>query len=235
MAPQLHALPKLDDEIALLASLVPLADRDIIELGCGAAKLARDLLQRYPDSRVTCVEVDQRQHAKNLAAPAAGLQFVEGVAQDITFPDAGFDLAMMLKSLHHVPQASMADALAEIARVLRPGGHLYVNEPVFDGPLNEVIRLYNDEQLVRAAAQKALDAALATGRWQQVAEQRFTVTVRFADFAEFAQRMIGQTYADHRLDAATLAAVRQRFEAHLGADGALFLQPAHVRLLRKKN
>lgn len=226
-------VPTIDDELTLLASLVPLAGKDIIELGCGAAKLARELLQRYPDSRVTGVETDQRQHAKNLAAPTPGLTFVDGVAQDIAFPDASFDLAVMLKSLHHVPQASMANALAEIARVLRPGGHLYVNEPVFDGPLNEVVRLYNDEQLVRAAAQAALDAAVASGHWQQSAEQRFVVTLRFADFAAFSQRMIGQTYADHRLDAATLAQVRQRFEAHLGPDGALFLQPAHVRLLRK--
>ena len=36
----------IDDELALLASLVPLADQDIIELGCGAAKLARQPASR---------------------------------------------------------------------------------------------------------------------------------------------------------------------------------------------
>lgn len=67
----------------------------------------------------------------------------------------------------------MAQALAEAARVLRPGGHLYVSEPVFAGPYNEVIRLFNDEGVVRAAAQAAIDEALHGAAWEQVAERRF--------------------------------------------------------------
>ena len=62
----------------------------------------------------------------------------------------------------------MAQALGEVARVLRPGGHLYVSEPVYGGAFNEVIRVFNDEGVVRAAAQAALDDALGAGpgpRW----------------------------------------------------------------------
>lgn len=224
--------PVIDDELDLLAELVPLAGRQIIELGCGAAKLARALLVRFPDSRLTGVEIDARQHAKNLAAPQQRLTFVSGVAQDIPGDAGVFDLALMLKSLHHVPVVAMAQALAEVARVLRPGGHLYISEPVFDGALNHIIRLYHDEQVVRAAAQAAIDAALATGHWMQVQERRFAVPSRFANFAAFEQRMIGQTYANHQLDAATRDAVRKRFEAQCGTDGAKFEQPMHVRLLR---
>jgi SAM-dependent methyltransferase len=187
--------PLIDDELDVLASLVPLGGQNIIELGCGAARLARDLLTRYPDSRWTGLEVDARQHAKNLAAPQAGLHFMAGVAQSLPFTEASFDLAMMLKSLHHVPMSLMAQALGEAARVLRPGGHLYVSEPVYDGPLNEVIRLFNDEGVVRAAAQAAVDEALHTGMWVQVAEHRFDMPVFFRDFAEFEQRMMRPTYA----------------------------------------
>ena len=226
-------VPVIDDELDLLVGLVPLAGQRIVELGCGAAKLARALLDRFPDSRVTGVEIDARQHAKNLAAPQERLHFVSGVAQDIPCEDGVFDLAMMLKSLHHVPIPAMAQALDEVARVLRPGGQLYLSEPVFDGPLNHITRMYNDEQAVRAAAQAAIDAALANGTWTQEQERRFAVPSRFADFAAFEQRMIGQTYANHQLSEATLAEVRERFEAHCGADGAVFEQPMHVRLLRR--
>ncbi len=46
-------LELIEDELDVLAALVPLAGQDIVELGCGAAQLARGLLQRYPTSRVT--------------------------------------------------------------------------------------------------------------------------------------------------------------------------------------
>lgn len=223
----------VDDELDVLAELVPLAARDIIELGCGAAKLARTLLERYPDSRVSGLEVDERQHAKNLASPQPGLRFVAGGAQAIPFADASFDVALMLKSLHHVPTPLLAQALGEVARVLRSHGDLYVSEPVYAGPLNEVTRLFNDEGVVRAAAQAAMDAALLTGAWEQVAERRFEMPVSFRDFADFEQRMMRPTFADHRIDDAKLAAVRAVFEPHVGADGAHFVRPMHVRVLRK--
>lgn len=223
----------VDDELDVLAAGVPIAGRDIVELGCGAAKLARSLLERHPDSRVTGLEVDERQHAKNLASPHAGLQFVAAGAQSIPVADASFDLAVMLKSLHHVPIALLAPALTEVARVLRPRGHLYVSEPVYDGPLNEVVRLFNDEGAVRAAAQAAVDAALKTGAWEQVAERFFMMPVSFKDFADFEQRMMRPTFADHRIDDAKLAEVNVAFTPHMKTDGAHFTRPMHVRVLRK--
>lgn len=230
------ATPALvDDELSVLSGLVPLDAQAIIELGCGSAGLARALLLRHPHCRVTALEVDERQHAKNLAAPQPGLQFVAAGAQSIPFADASFDLALMLKSLHHVPLPLLAQALGETARVLRAGGHLYVSEPVYAGAFNELIRLFNDEGVVRAAAQAALDAALRTGAWIQVAERRFEMPVQFSDFADFEQRLMRPTFADHRIDDTKLAAVRAAFEPHnAGAAGARFTRPMHVRLLRRR-
>jgi ubiquinone/menaquinone biosynthesis C-methylase UbiE len=153
--------PVIANELDLLSELVPLAGARLVELGCGAARLARELLERHPDAELVGLEVDERQLAKNLAAPQERLQFVGAGAEAIPFPDARFDGALMLKSLHHVPMERMADALAEIRRVLRPDGWLYVSEPVYGGPFNEVVKIFNDEGVVRAAAQRALDAAIA--------------------------------------------------------------------------
>ena len=233
MNPEASTLPLIDDELEVLAELVPLAGQRIIELGCGAAHQVRTLLARHPDSRVTGLEVDERQHAKNLAAPQVGLAFIAAGAQAIPFPDASFDLALMLKSLHHVPMPLLAQALGEAARVLRPGGHLYVSEPVYGGSFNEVIRVFNDEGSVRAAAQAAVDEALQQGLWKQVAERRFDMPVQFQDFADFEHRMMRPTFADHRIDNAKLAATRKVFERYEGPGGAHFARPMHVRLLRR--
>jgi SAM-dependent methyltransferase len=225
--------PVIANELDLLSELVPLAGARLVELGCGAARLARELLERHPDAELVGLEVDERQLAKNLAAPQERLQFVGAGAEAIPFPDARFDGALMLKSLHHVPMGRMADALAEIRRVLRPDGWLYVSEPVYGGPFNEVVKIFNDEGVVRAAAQGALDAAIAAGGWRQEAERRFETPVRFADFADFERRMMHPTFAERHVDAAMLEATRAAFAPHAGPQGAHFSRPMHVRLLRR--
>jgi len=227
------APPRIDDELDLLAGWVPLAGQDIVEAGCGDAALARRLLERWPGCRVTGLDVDLHQLGRNLVSPHPGLRFVAAGAQALPFADACFDLALMLKSLHHVPQALMARALGELARVLRSNGHLYVSEPVYAGPFNDVMRVFNDEGVVRAAAQAALDAAVRSGRWAQVAERRFEVPVRFASFADFEQRMMRPSFADRRIDEALLVAARATFEPHLRDGIARFNRPMHARLLRR--
>jgi SAM-dependent methyltransferase len=227
-------MPLITDELELLHSLVPLDQHShIIELGCGAAQLSRNLLARFPACAVNALEVDERQHAKNLAKPQTGLQFLQAGAQAIPFEADRFDLALMLKSLHHIPLDLLDQALGEVWRVLRPGGLLYVLEPVFAGSQNEIMRLFHDEEQVRAAALRALQRAVASGAWQQDTEVFFDMPVQYRNFADFEQRLIGVTYLDHHLDASTLAAVRSRFEQHMSPSGAYFERPTRVNLLRK--
>jgi SAM-dependent methyltransferase len=228
-------LPPLRDELDVLADLVPLTQQRLIELGCGNARLSRSLLQRYVGTQVVGLEVDEVQHAKNLAHPQDGLQFFAGSAEAVPFGDASFDGALMLKSLHHVPMDAMDAALIEVARVVRPGGWLYVSEPIYGGALNELVRIYNDEGMVRAAAQAALDRAVAAGiHWQAVAERRFAQPVRFRDWPDFAQRMLYPSFADHGITPTLEARVCAKFEPHLGPEGARFMRPMHVRLLRRR-
>ena len=225
----------IEDEIDFLQSLVDLQQHTkILELGCGAADLSRKLLARYAGCEVTALEVDERQHAKNQLLPAERLHFVQAGAQAIPFSAENFDLALMLKSLHHVPLDLLGQALSEVHRVLRPSGLLYISEPVFAGSLNEVMRLFHDEEKVRAAALEAVRAAVASGRWEQVSETFFDIPVHYRDFADFEQRMIAVTYADHRLDETVLKAVRARFEPHMSTDGARFQRPMRVNLLRRR-
>ncbi|BDI05726.1 class I SAM-dependent methyltransferase [Sphaerotilus microaerophilus] len=242
----MHTPPPTDhlirDELALLASLVPLDGAALIELGCGAADLARRLVAAHPGASVLGLEVDERQMAKNLAQPEgtwAGIRFAQAGAQAIPAPDASFDGALMLKSLHHVPLEWLDQALAEVHRVLKPGGWLYVSEPVFDGLANEVIKLFNDEGVVRREAYQALMRALARGPeqgWEMVTERFFEMPTRYRDFADFAARMIDVTYAERRLDGAIREEVRARFErlGRRGEDGYQhFTRAMRINLLRR--
>lgn len=91
-------------------------------------------------------------------------------------------------------------------------------EPLCGGPLNEVIRLFNDEGIVRAAA--------------QAAERFFEVPPSNAEFAGSEQRMMRPRFADHRIDNANHADVGAVFTPRLMADGAHSTLPLHVRVLR---
>ncbi|MBQ0930784.1 class I SAM-dependent methyltransferase [Ideonella alba] len=228
-------LPLIDQEDRLMASLVPLAGCRLVEVGCGPARLLRQLLQQVDGLECAALEVDRVQLARNRSEPVCpGLHFIEASAAAMPLPDGWADGVLMLKSLHHVPLDELDTALDEVARVLRPGGWFYVSEPIYAGALNALIRLFNDEGVVRAAAQAALDRALARGRFTAVSEHRFAQAVAYPDFDSFEQRMMRPSFADHRLTPELIAAVRQRFEPHCGPQGARFVRPMHVRLLRRR-
>ena len=206
----------------------------VIELGCGAAEHTLAIASAHPSAAITALEVDAIQHAKNLARPpVANVRFVAGGAQEIPAGDQSVDVVLMFRSLHHVPVALMEGALREIARVLVPGGLAYVSEPVFAGDLNEITRIYNDEEGARQCAFDALRSAVERGDLELVAERFFRQLRSYSSAEDFEQRMIGMTYRDDRLSDAQLREVRARVARRLGPDGAHFHQPHRVDLLRK--
>lgn len=215
--------------------MLPLAGARVLELGCGKAEHTRAIARKYPGAQILAMEVDRVQHALNLAAEQLpNLRFGEGGAQKIDAPDASFDVVMMFKSLHHVPGELLDAAMAEIARVLVPGGLLYLSEPVFDGEYNHVIRVFHNEQRVRQAAFDAAQRAVASGVFELAEEAFFQSPVVFADFAEFEKRMIGVTHTIHKLTDEQYRETRERFAAYVAKAGApKFEAPMRVDLLRK--
>jgi len=139
----------------------------------------------------------------------------------------------MFKSLHHVPMPHMDRALGEIARVLKPGGLAWISEPVFAGELNEVFRLFHDEQAVREAAFAAIRKAVAAGRLRLEKQLFFNTRSFFENFDQFDRRMIQVTHTDHRLAPDLYRHVKEKFETYMTPDGATFHPPQRVDLLRK--
>ncbi len=95
---------------------------NVLEIGPGPG-LTTDLL-RFRVPHLTSVEID-RDYARALSRRLAG-QNVTVLNEDATsmsLPDASFDSAVSFTMLHHVGSPSSQDRLlAEVARVLRPGG-----------------------------------------------------------------------------------------------------------------
>ncbi len=139
----------------------------------------------------------------------------------------------MFKSLHHVPRELMAQSMQEIARVLKPGGLAWISEPVYAGDFNAILSLFHDEKVVRELAFQAVCDAVACGTLELVEQIFCNTESRFADFSEFEQRIIQVTHTNHRLDEALYREVNTRFNAHMGAEGARFENPARFDLLRK--
>ena len=231
----------LCNELDLIAERLPLANATVLELGCGKAQMTRRIAERFPTARIIATEVDQIQHANNLETQRSlsavegqhRIEFKLGGAQAIDTPDNSIDVVFLFKSLHHVPHDLMAQAMLEIARVLRPGGLAWISEPVYAGDFNNILRLFHDEKVVREQAFQAVSQAVEAGTLELV-EQIFCHTEsRFADFNEFDQRIIQVTHTNHQLDKALYQTVTARFEAHIGAEGARFENPARFDLLRK--
>jgi len=222
-------------DIDVIAELLDLAGSRVLELGCGDAGSTRQLVERLHPAEVVATEVDRVQLDKNAAiTDLPRVSFRYGGAEAIEAPDASFDAVVMFKSLHHVPVDRMDRALAEIDRVLRPGGAACVIEPVYWGDFNDLMSLIHDEQRVRAAAFAALQRAVADGRFWSEAEVFVQVPGTYASWDAFAARFLDITHTELDLDAARLQRIRSAFDRHLTPSGAHFLKPHRIDLLRKR-
>jgi len=94
----------------------------LLELGPGPG-LTTDWLRRSVP-RLTAVELDPKlADALRTRLGGDGVQVVTADASALPFPDACFSAAACFTMLHHLPDAERQDKLlAEVNRVLRPGG-----------------------------------------------------------------------------------------------------------------
>jgi ubiquinone/menaquinone biosynthesis C-methylase UbiE len=222
------------NEVKLMLGELPFDGARVLELGCGKAEKTRLLAETGRVKEIVALEVDDIQHQHNLLIDdLANVHFRHGGAEAIPATDNSFDIVLMFKSLHHVPMEHMNAALSEIARVLKPGGLAWISEPVFAGELNEVFRLFHDEKTVREAAFAAICKAVEDGRLSLEKQLFFNTRSFFESFEQFDRRMIQVTHTSHRLAPELYRRVKEKFESFLTPEGATFLNPQRVDLLRK--
>jgi ubiquinone/menaquinone biosynthesis C-methylase UbiE len=95
---------------------------DVLEIGPGPG-LTTDLL-RASVPRLTALEIDPKLASSlSLRLKGSNVQIIEGDATQMPFGDSEFSGAVSFTMLHHVPSPQLQDqALAEVFRVLKPGG-----------------------------------------------------------------------------------------------------------------
>lgn len=102
----------------------------VLDLGCGPALLLPELARVMPEARL--VGVDPSSSMLDLArrvlngAMEGNYQLLEGRAEDLPMEDGTVDVVVALKNLHEWEDAPRG--MSEVARVLRPGGWLYLRD-----------------------------------------------------------------------------------------------------------
>ncbi len=120
-------------ELAAVRELWP-AGEDAVEIGAGAGDFAAPLgIRRGVDPAA----------AMRARAAARGVDVLEGVAEDLPWPDASCDAALMVTAICFVSDPDRS--LREIRRILRPGGHVVVGFVDADTPLGREYRAHRAE------------------------------------------------------------------------------------------
>jgi len=114
----------------LLDDLAPLRGR-VLDVGCGAGAIARAVAAARPDLEVHACD-PSRAALASAAADPGGVRLRRGAAEALPYGGATFDAALLVDVLEHLEDPSAA--LAEVARVLRPGGLLHVVLPLEGQP-----------------------------------------------------------------------------------------------------
>lgn len=100
-----------------ISAVLESAPRRVLEVGCGPGEAAAKIAE--PGAEVEAIDISQRMVE---LACARGVSARVGDVQELPFEDEGFDAALAAWMLYHVPDVGRG--LAELARVLRPGGRL---------------------------------------------------------------------------------------------------------------
>lgn len=198
----------------------PLAGDSLLDIACGTGEVSRYFRGRV--ARITGVDITPA-----MAAQAAGHidHFVESSAESLPFADASFDLVVCRQGIQFMRDEA---AVAEMVRVLRPGGrvclvHLCAYGEADRAEYFEILRLRNEarrnfylredlSRLLRQAGAEAVqvhdwvsvedvDVWSNTGAITEAAREGIRAVYRNASpaFAELHAVQVGDRIVDHML------------------------------------
>ncbi len=222
-------------DLGMLERLAQPAGKDVVDIGCGEGALVRELTTL--GARVTGIEVSEGQLQRAREHPdRGGASYLVGRAEQLPLQEATLDLAIFMRALHHVAAEGHPEVLGECRRVLRPGGLLYVAEPLPEGDFFALTSLVEDERATRAAAQRTLDGAGLFG-FERDGAVEYEVESEIQSLEVLRQRIVGADPARAPVFAQGAHEIAAAF-ARLGEPGAkgarCFRQPMRADVLIRR-
>lgn len=165
--------------LSLLREACP-APGDLLDAGCGRGERLADCARALPDTRCCGIDCDA-DNAEQARANCPGAEIVCGDVRALPWPDASFDAALCecTLSLLRAPERG----LAELGRVLRPGGALLLSDLVSGAhaPVCEELSRTGAVRYLASCAwieHAASDAGFAIQRYRDCREEYLTMAAQ---------------------------------------------------------
>jgi ubiquinone/menaquinone biosynthesis C-methylase UbiE len=143
----------------------------LLDVACGTGRFLREVKSNYPRLYVTGLDLSPHYLAvaRRELEPWSRSRFVEAAAEAMPFADAEFDVATCIYLFHELPPRIRRQVVAEIRRVLRPGGTVIFvdslqtgDEPDYDATL-DLFPLAFHEPYYQSYLREDLDALWSPG------------------------------------------------------------------------
>ena len=129
------------DHLAGVVDFVqPSGDERVLDVGTGTGALALALAPHVREVVAVDVDAERLERARTLAEGHSNVEILEADAAQLPFELGEFDLVCERAVLHHVPRPELV--VAEMTRVTRPGGHLFVIDQL--APIDPLLALELD-------------------------------------------------------------------------------------------
>jgi ubiquinone/menaquinone biosynthesis C-methylase UbiE len=111
----------------------------LLDLACGTGRFLREVKTNYPKLAVSALDLSPHYLglAREALAPWSGTAFLEAPAEAVPVPDASFDVVTCIFLFHELPVKTRRQVVAEMARLLRPGGAAIIIDSIQLGDVPE--------------------------------------------------------------------------------------------------
>ena len=220
--------------VEVLRQYVDINKKSVIDIGCGSMTFSRELSSE--GAAVIAIDPDPRQAELNRSVDfdsRSKIEFVEAGANSIPSDDRRQDGVFFCHSLHHIPANEYGKVFEEVRRVMKPDGFVYVIEPS-GGPLNDVMRIFHDEEIARAAAWEAL-SQFAESFLNVNAIEYHTIS-KYRNWATFVENFASRSFnTDYSYMDICRPQVRKAFEANANRGASGYSFPANKRAVILSN